>query len=189
VFRALAFHDTRRIADGPLAAAALAARQVVDTDPGAHVLIFDAATSRRIELDFRGSWENLLERVATITEAHIDVAKPAPVKGPGRPRLGVVAREVTLLPRHWTWLNRQPGGASVTLRRLVEHARKSPETARKEAREVAYRFMSQMAGDLPGFEEASRALFGGNISALARVTERWPQDIHAHLLDLASSAR
>lgn len=186
---ALAFHGTDRISDGPLPAAALAARHILEQDAGAHVLIFDAATSRRIELDFRGTREDLLERVAAVTHAAEDVARPmAQRNGPGRPRLGVVAREVTLLPRHWAWLNRQPGGASVTLRRLVEQARKSPEAARKEAREVAYRFMSQMAGDLPGFEEASRALFAGNDTALKRATRRWPPDVRDHTRNLAARA-
>lgn len=187
--RALAFHGTRLIAHGPLAQAALAARHVLEQDAAAHVLIFDAATSRRIDLDFRGSRDDLLERVAAIARAAEDVARPtAHRSGPGRPRLGVVAREVTLLPRHWDWLNRQPGGASVTLRRLVEHARKSPESARKEAREVAYRFMSQMAGDAPGFEEAARALFAGNEDALKRATRRWPADVRDHTRNLAARA-
>ena len=186
---AVAFHGTDRISDGPLSAAALAARHILEQDAGAHVLIFDAATSRRIELDFRGTREDLLERVAALTHAAEDVARPTPQRnGPGRPRLGVVAREVTLLPRHWAWLNRQPGGASVTLRRLVEQARKSPEAARKEAREVAYRFMSQMAGDLPGFEEAARALFAGNDAALKRATRRWPPDVRDHTRNLAARA-
>ncbi len=79
--------------------------------------------------------------------------QPAEPRGRGRPKLGVVAREVTLLPRHWDWLNAQPGGASVALRKLVEQARRANGDAdrARAAREAAYHFMSAMAGDLPAF--------------------------------------
>ena len=86
---------------------------------------------------------------------------PAP-RGPGRPKLGVVAREITLLPRHWEWLAQQTGGASVAIRKLVDEARRATATtaiASASAQEAAYRFMSAMAGNLPHFEEAIRALF------------------------------
>jgi hypothetical protein len=102
---------------------------------------------------------------------------------PGRPKLGVVAREVTLLPRHWEWLNGQPGGASVALRKLVEDARRgsaSKDRARR-MQEAAYRFMSAMAGNLPGFEEATRALFAGEPDRLAEHVRAWPEDVRTHL--------
>ena len=180
----IAFHNTRRIASGPLREAALAAREVLERDPGAHVLLFDADTSRRIELDFRGDVEDLLERVEAIERPRPETESPTR-RGPGRPRLGVVAREVTLLPRHWEWLGKQPGGASVALRRLVEQARKAPGNDRREAREIAYRFISQMAGDLPGFEEATRALFAGNEPGFRSATRKWPRDVRAHAFELA----
>ena len=179
----IAFHDNRRIAMGSLRESALAAREVLERDPGAHVLLFDADTSRRVELDFRGEEGELLERVAAFERP-----RPEPVparRGPGRPRLGVVAREVTLLPRHWEWLGKQPGGASVALRRLVEQARKAPDGDLREGREIAYRFMSQMAGDLPGFEEATRSLFAGNERGFQSATKKWPRDVRAHALELA----
>lgn len=181
---AIAFHGTRRIATGQLRDAALAARKVLMQDPGAHVLLFDTHTSRRIELDFRGEEADLLERVDAVERPR--PAPPAgPRRGPGRPRLGVVAREVTLLPRHWEWLGRQPGGASVALRRLVEQARKSPASDHREAIEGAYRFLSQMAGDLPGFEEATRALFAGREQPFQDATRDWPRDIRSHARTLA----
>jgi hypothetical protein len=107
-------------------------------------------------------------------------------RGPGRPKLGVAAREVTLLPRHWEWLATQPGGASVALRKLVELAqRQSQATDRvRLLTAVAYKFMSTMAGHLPGFEEASRALFAGDGAALAVRTAAWPTDVRAHVLRL-----
>ncbi|MFZ3219329.1 MAG: DUF2239 family protein, partial [Rhodoferax sp.] len=110
--------------------------------------------------------------------------------GPGRPSLGVVAREVTLLPRHWDWLGRQTGGASVALRKLVETARRSQEAEDRvrQARAVGYKFMSTMAGHAPGFEEASRALFAGDHTAFETHTAAWPADVRTHLMHLLTNA-
>src|SRR5262249_60180257 len=134
------------------------ARQVkAEIDRGEQVLIFDDATSEPIEVDFRGTAEDVRKRLTRAGEP-----PDAAPRGPGRPKLGVVAREVTLLPRHWEWLSGQPGGASVTLRRLIEEARRSEPAGKAKLRalqERAYRFMSALAGDFPNFEEASRALF------------------------------
>jgi uncharacterized protein len=130
--------------------------------------------------------------------AQIDYPLPSPAPGPraaaapqvGRPRLGVVAREVTLLPRHWDWLARQPGGASAALRRLVDEARRANagRDAQREATERAYRFMSAIAGGFPGFEEASRALFAHDAEAFSRHTTPWPPDVQAHARWLARDA-
>jgi hypothetical protein len=113
---------------------------------------------------------------------------PEPPRGPGRPKLGVVAREVTLLPRHWEWLNAQPGGASVALRKLVEEARRqNGEKDRvRRARETAYRFMAAMAGNYESFEEAARALFAGDRPRFATMIAAWPQDIRDHATKLAA---
>ena len=110
--------------------------------------------------------------------------------GPGRPRLGVVAREVTLLPRHWDWLNDQPGGASAALRRLVDQARKANagRDRIRRAQEATYRFMSAMAGDEPGFEEATRALFAGRPAVFDALTDAWPPDVRDHSRKLAAPA-
>lgn len=166
-----------RLATGALAAVARAVKTTLDTDPSATILIFDNATSQQVELDLRGSMEEVLARLAS---------PPAPPATPGRPKLGVVAREVTLLPRHWEWLATQPGGASVALRRLVEEARKASawEDARRQQHEVAYRFLSAIAGNLPGFEEATRALFADNRDAFLTHTAAWPVDIREHALML-----
>ena len=117
-------------------------------------------------------------------------ALPEPARGPGRPKLGVVAREVTLLPRHWEWLASQPGGASVALRKLVEVARRSSEVKDRvrQAGAVAYRFMSTMAGHEPGFEEASRALFAGDQAGFEALIAAWPVDGQNHLKALATDA-
>jgi uncharacterized protein len=173
-----AFEGTRRIASGTLPEVVQAAKPIVDRGRKP-VLIFDDRTSEQVEVDFRGSVEEAVARVVPAQE---------PSAGPGRPRLGVVGREVTLLPRHWEWLNSQPGGASVALRKLVEDARKGNEQAdrMREARESAYRFLSAMAGNLSGFEEATRALFAGNRKKFKRQMEDWPEDIREHSLRVAA---
>jgi uncharacterized protein len=150
--------------------------QILADDPAARVLAFDDATGGQVDADLRAT------REAPVPEA----GAPA-VRGRGRPKLGVVAREVTLLPRHWDWLNGQPGGASVALRKLVENARRenAENDRRREAREAAYRFLSAMGGDLPGFEEASRALFAEDRPRFARIVAAWPEDVAAYARWLA----
>lgn len=105
--------------------------------------------------------------------------------GPGRPKLGVVAREVTLLPRHWEWLREQPGGASGAIRRLIEEASGTPQAKARQARDAAGRFLTAIAGNLPGYEEATRALYSGDIEGFRERMENWPDDIRAHALHLA----
>ncbi len=160
---------------GTLAEAALAARRALEEDGRASVLVFDGATGAVRDLDLRGS-------EAEIAARHAPPTPPAARRG--RPKLGVVAREVTLLPRHWAWLAGQRGGASAALRRLVEEARKADgEAGAARARvEAAYRFMSAMAGDLPGFEEAARALFAGDQDRLGHRMRGWPPDIQDQVL-------
>ncbi len=173
----LAFAADRLIARGP-ASGALAAIKTA-ADAGEVVLTFEAATGKVVDLDLRGDLAACLARLA-----------PAPQperRGPGRPKLGVTAREVTLLPRHWDWLSAQPGGASVALRKLVEvemRAAEGPDRARR-ARDAAYRFMTTMAGDRPGYEEATRMLFAGDWTAFDAATEAWPADVRAAAGDLA----
>src|SRR6202051_4857574 len=138
-----AFVGSRRLASGPLDQVALAAKKAVDRGTQQPVLIYNDRTGRAIDIDSRGSDPETLGRLA----------RPAPSalpRGRGRPKLGVVAREVTLLPRHWQWLGSQPGGASVALRKLVETARRANQEVdqRRQRQEAAYHFMSAMAGDL-----------------------------------------
>ena len=171
----LAFAGTTRIAAGTLADVALEAKRALEGDDSLSVLVFDADTGAVVDLDLRG------------TEAEV-LAKYAPPRDVsskrGRPKLGVVAREITLLPRHWEWLSSQPGGASVALRKLVEAARKADGDAGavRARAEAAYRFMSAMAGDLPGFEDAARSVFAGVGDRLRRDIADWPQDIRDQAL-------
>jgi len=188
----IAFQGVRVIATGSLSEVALAARVAVEQDPAASVLVFDDETGGVVDLDLRGTAEEVVARLAERAgdsgksdgqSADFKVARA----GRGRPRLGVVAREVTLLPRHWDWLSAQPGGASNAIRRLTETAlREDAGKGRARAsREAAYRFMSAMAGDLPGFEEASRALFADDRSRFLEHCGSWPADISAYVTKLA----
>ncbi|MCF4166917.1 DUF2239 family protein [Zavarzinia compransoris] len=180
-----AFEGQRRLAAGPPATVALAVKAAEARGDGAAILVFDDATGRVVDLDLRGSDAEIAARVAP-PEPAMAVTVPATRKR-GRPRLGVVAREVTLLPRQWDWLAAQPGGASVTLRRLVEEARKAEGggTARRAARDAAYRFMAALAGDLPGYEDALRALFAGDPAGFDARIGAWPRDVAAHARRLA----
>lgn len=189
----IAFAKSKCIATGHPRDVATQVKVFSDTESQTPVLVFDGATSQLIELDLRGSLAAVLRQLGPDTEQDTGEVASAQIKtprSPGRPRLGVVAREVTLLPRHWEWLLSQPGGASVALRKLVEHALrtgKDNDQARL-AREAAYRFMSTMAGDEPGFEEASRALFREDHDRLRMSISKWPADVQKHTLALAEAA-
>lgn len=184
----IAFQGTQRITSGSMGQVATALKSIFDRNPASTFLVFDSKTSEIVELDLRGSLEEVLGKLLPIfprTEA--PESKP---QGRGRPKLGVIAREVTLLPRHWEWLNRQPGGASVALRKLVEEARRgsSDKDRARSAVESTYRFISVMAGDLPGFEEASRALFASDLPRFLELMASWPGDIREHAAQLADAA-
>jgi uncharacterized protein len=173
-----AFAGGRRLASGNLADVALAVHAQIGAE---QALIFADDTGAQIDIDLRGSTAQIISRLAAWSGPEPEARKR------GRPKLGVVAREVTLLPRHWDWLAQQPGGASQALRRLVEQARKQDEgrTEMRLAHARAYRFMSALAGDYPGFEGASRALFANDLAALHDATEAWPGDVRDHVLHLA----
>lgn len=175
-----AFADGRRLASGNLADLALAVNAQIDAAPTT-ILIFDDATGAQIDIDLHGNTAQVISRLAAWPGPQPEARKR------GRPKLGVIAREVTLLPRHWDWLAQQPGGASQALRRVVDQARKQDKrrTVTRLAHERAYRFMSALAGDYPGFEEASRALFASDLAALQQAMQPWPADVRDYVLNLA----
>ncbi len=187
--RCTAFEGTRRIASGELRRIVPTVKRAIDAGASLPILIFDDRSSETIEVDFRGSADDVLRRLAADIAPGQAPAAEAP-RGPGRPKLGVVGREVTLLPRHWEWLNSQPGGASVALRKLVEQARRANEGRDRvrRAQEAAYRFMSVMAGAEPGFEEAARALFANDAARFAALVAAWPADVRDHAQKLAAAA-
>jgi hypothetical protein len=182
----IAFEGNRRIATGELSEVAEKTKRVVDRGERGPVVILDAVTSRTIEVDFRGTVDAVLERLRA-KPAEIESAEP---RGKGRPKLGVVGREVTLLPRHWEWLSSQPGGASVALRWLVEEARKisAPQDRKRETQESAYRFMTIMAGNRAGYEEGLRAMYAGKQKDFERSIKDWPEDVRKHALVLGRRA-
>jgi hypothetical protein len=191
----IAFEGSRRIGQGPLREVARQAKAAYDARPLARILVFNAQTSETIEIDWRGSVEQVVNRLPALADDPTAASGPRPSEpampaGPGRPRLGVVAREVTLLPRHWEWLSTQPGGASVALRKLVEQARRAASSADRirQAQDATYRFMSVMAGCLEGFEEAARALFAADRERFEMLIAAWPADLGAHLRELAAPA-
>ncbi len=176
-----AFAGFQRIAQGGRAEVFAQLRQCpID----AAILIFDDTSGALVDLDLR---DQCTDANANAAEEAADQTAPRSV---GRPKLGVVAREVTLLPRHWDWLSRQPGGASVALRRLVEDARRIHQgrDAVRESREAAYRFMSAMAGGLERFEEAARALFAGDHTRFTALLALWPADVSQYLQGLAAAS-
>ena len=182
---ATAFDGERRLASGPLIDVAMAIKAATAAGAEGPLLAFDDATGAVIDLDLRGARADVAARLAAAAGG-----PPAPPRGRGRPSLGVVAREVTLAPRHWEWLATQPGGASAALRRLVEEARRAsgPKDRERAGQEAAYRFMAAMAGDLPGFEEATRALFARDRLRFARYLAQWPGDVVAYATKLAEPA-
>ncbi|MBH5402786.1 DUF2239 family protein [Bradyrhizobium sp. CNPSo 4010] len=185
-----AFAGQRRLASGTAGDVALAVKRA--TEPlGQPIIIFDDGTGRSIDFDLRGDDREVLARLATLMPQAETTDAPAEPRGRGRPKLGVVAREVTLLPRHWEWLNAQAGGASVALRKLVDEARRASgdKDRERQARDAAYHFMSTMAGNLPQFEEASRALFAGDRRRFTALIADWPADIRDHIVKLAYSDR
>lgn len=188
---AIAFAGVECVAAGTLEEVAVAVKTLVDSGESRTILVFDSATSEPLELDLRGSAEEVVARLprpaSDATEEAGDSAVPAVPRGPGRPRLGVVPREVTLLPRHWEWLSAQPGGASVTLRKLVEKARRegADEDRQRRARDAAYRFMLTLAGNETGFEEATRALYAGDEARFEALITSWPPDVREHARVLA----
>jgi uncharacterized protein len=192
----IAFEGIRCIASGNLLHVARKVKEALEQGAPNSVLIFDDTTGEPVEVDFRGTVADVLARleksIAAASPASAPEAEsvPAEPRGPGRPKLGVVAREVTLFPRHWDWLGSQPGGASVALRKLVEEARRVNATrdAIRKAQESAYRFLDAMAGNLPGYEEATRALFAGDSARFAEQTESWPGDIRTHARKIAAHA-
>ena len=158
-----AFSGFDHLASGSLAEVYAACR---DHD-GA--LIFDTETGRVVDIDPR-------------------FPPTADAVRPGRPKLGVVPREVTLLPRHWDWLATQPGGASVALRRLVEEASRNPRAQQRARRDAAYRLATVLVGNAPGYEEAIRALYAGQAEEFAAHIESWPADVRRQLERMTAEA-
>jgi uncharacterized protein len=175
------FAGDRLVASGPLPAVVRAAKSHLEAGETDSLLIFDDQTGEQVDFDLRGSVDDAIARASP----------PRPRAGPGRPKLGVLSREVSLLPAHWEWLDRQSASASATLRRLVEEARRrEPGKQRARAARAALdRLMTALAGNRPGYEEATRALFKGDEARFLDLIRRWPPDIRSHLTRMALRCR
>lgn len=158
------FCRDRRIAGGPLEEMLAGVKEWVARNGEAGVLYFEDWSGRQTDFNLR---------------------EPVPAgPGPGRPKLGVVSREISLLPRHWEWLQQQPNGASAAIRRLIDQARNSPDDQERRAREAAGRFLSAVAGNLPHYEEVTRALYAGDRTRMASLMTGWPADLQEYAKQL-----
>ncbi len=173
-----AFSGIHCVASGSLPKVLAVLKRRFDEDDSDLVLVFERDTGRQIDFDLRGTLEDVLARV--------DVANTP--RRPGRPKLGVLSREVSLLPRHWDWLDQDSGGVSAALRRVVEGAMKAPPERARRARAALSRFLAATAGDRPNYEEACRALFAGDGERFAALVRRWPKDIRQYALEQAREA-
>jgi hypothetical protein len=185
----IAFEGDRCIASGDLREVVSAAKAALDRDKDCSILVFDGSSGGVIDIDFRGSIDDVLARLPRRADAAGEDAATATPRGPGRPKLGVVAREVTLLPRHWEWLAQQSGGASVALRRLVDEARRANKDKDRvrQAQEAAYRFIAALAENKPHYEEVARALFARDALRFETWTADWPADVRNHARRLAAA--
>ena len=187
--RFTAFEGFTRLAAGSLAEVTLAVKGAEEHGVEAPLLVFDDTSGRVVDVDTRGEAEEIIARLSGSSAASEKPSADSSRSRPrGRPKLGVVAGEVTLLPRHWDWLRSQPGGASASLRKLVDVARKNDAAGPRQAREAAYEFMTALAGDLPGFEDAIRALFAGDRARFAALIDAWPRDVRDHCRKMTASA-
>lgn len=171
------FAGSSKLGSGSIEEVARTAKAAADED-FPMLIVFDDSDGRVVELDLRGTVEDVLARLPT--------AKTSAPKstGRGRPRLGVTAREITLLPSHWEWLADQPGGASAAIRRLVDQARRSGADRTRQVQEAAYRVMFAIAGDAPNFEEATRAFYANDYARFDMLSENWPIDVRDYVRTL-----
>lgn len=179
-----AFAGAKMIASGDVLEVALKVKKYLKDDGKENVLIFDDITSAQVELDLRGTIDAVTKRMEAMIEPEEKKS------GPGRPKLGVVSKEVTLLPQHWEWLALQPGGASVTLRKLIEEAKKKnfAKDQIRQAQDAVYKFMHAMAGDLPNYEEALRAMYAFDAKKFKKMISDWPKDLQVHILKVGREA-
>ena len=183
--KVIAFNGNLKVAEGEPEQALPAIRAFLEADQAASLLVLNHQTSRVLEIDWTQP-DELITRSLAYQAGEVPVQQR---QGRGRPKLGVQSREVSLLPRHWEWLNRQQGGASAALRRMVEAARKSPVVQLEEASLAVDRFMQTLAGDLPRYEEALRQFYRHQYGAMFTEMADWPEDVQRHIRALVSEVQ
>lgn len=180
-----AFDGIDQVCQGPLFEVVARVKKRLGKTENSAILIFSDVTGKTMDINFQGSEKDVLGRLEMFVPKEQEMAA-----GPGRPKLGVVSREISLMPRHWEWLATQAGGASATIRSLIEEAKKSSaKVSGKQLQERAYRFMSVMAGDREGFEEALRALYRLDRKSFLTHIRSWPPDIKNHVMEITKSCR
>ncbi|MFG1497011.1 DUF2239 family protein [Saccharospirillum sp. HFRX-1] len=181
------FHGNDKVALDAPAEALSSARRYLAEQPcvGGDLLVLDRRSARLVEIDFSQDDGVILKMLAQ----QYGLAEPGAKRSRGRPKLGVQSREVSLLPRHWQWLNGQPGGASAALRRLVEAARRSPELVLEEARQAVDRLLQTLAGDLPQYEEVLRQFYRRNYDSMFELMANWPPAIVEHVTELVAQVQ
>lgn len=181
-----AFEGHKLFSKGSLSDVVLKIKKRIGKAAQSEILIFSSETGKVMDFNFQGTEKDVSKRLEIFSSN--EDSKPS--AGPGRPRLGVISREVSLLPRHWEWLATQTGGASGTLRKLVEEAKKKSEQSGpsvKQAQERTYKFLSALAGDLEGYEEALRALFKKDEKQFLEKIQKWPRDVRDYAVELSRS--
>lgn len=181
-----AFEDHKILSQGSLEDVVLKVKKRLEKSPESQIVIYSDITGKSMDFNFQGSEKEVLKRLEIYTTPETDNQGSAST-GPGRPKLGVISREVSLLPKHWEWLATQSGGASNTLRKLVEESMKktSGTLTVKTAQERTYKFMSVEAGDLENYEEALRALYRKDKERFTSEIKAWPRDVQKHIFELA----
>jgi hypothetical protein len=178
----VAFQGNHRLGLGTLGEVATLCFESKWEDQRSRISVFEDESGRVVDVDLSGTEAEVQARIAGPKTGETPPNRPVQRK-PGRPKLGVVSREVSLLPRHWAWLSEQRGGASATLRRLVELAKKneSPESIQRRVVDSAHRFLWDIAGDQPHFEEVSRALYAAKLDEVTALSAGWPEGIRHQL--------
>ncbi|MDO9181477.1 MAG: DUF2239 family protein [Bacteriovorax sp.] len=181
-----AFDGNKLLFQGPLSDIVLKIKKRLGKAENSSILIFSDSTGKTMDFNFQGNERDVQRRL----EVYVTEEVPKDNSGPGRPKLGVISREVSLLPRHWEWLATQSGGASSTLRTLVEEAKKKLTNGNqiKQAQERTYKFISAIAGDFEGYEEALRALYKRDENNFLIQIQGWPNDVKNHAIEMATPA-
>lgn len=183
-----AFENDQILTQGPLDQVVLKIKRKLGNAAHSSILIFSDQSGKIMDFNFSGSEAEVIKRL----DIYVSSSSPASseIQGPGRPKLGVISREVSLLPRHWEWLAQQSSSVSAILRKMIEEAMKKSSTANetKQSQERTYQFMSVMAGNLSQYEEALRALYQKNQKLFFSLIDKWPTDIKKHVTSLAKDA-
>ncbi|MBC7539648.1 MAG: DUF2239 family protein [Bacteriovorax sp.] len=178
-----AFDGHKLFGQGDLSEIVIKIKKQLGKSDNASIIIFSDNTGKVFDFNFQGTLSDVKKRL----DMYIQTEVPEVNAGAGRPKLGVISREISLLPQHWEWLATQPGGSSSTLRKLVDEAKKktSGGPSIKQTQEIVHRFASAMAGDFEGFEEALRALYRKDKGLFHAQMKNWPEDIRDYIIELS----